>query len=144
MTTGEFLSTIGARDATLAPAAAAADISRANMILQSMRCAMMPSALLDFYQQCGGIVRGTAYIFGPMQIPRTPIYPIPSIIDINKEMSTLPAAAGKTIFARNDLFLFAFDAFGTFFMLDNLNLRVLRKYDNMIGAMTDCLAAGTV
>jgi hypothetical protein len=46
------------------------------------------------------------------------------------------------VFGRNDLFWFAFDAFGTCFMLDNTALRPLRKYDDPWRALTDCMIVG--
>jgi hypothetical protein len=51
---------------------------------------------------------------------------------------------GKTVFGRNDLFWFAFDAMGNCFMLDNLTLSQLRKYDNPYRAMLDCLIVGKI
>lgn len=144
MTRDEFLSTFKQRGAECAPGVATADIARTNVMLQGMRAAILPSALIDFYNACGGIWHGAGYIFGPHQISRGTTYPIPSITDLNKSMTRLPQLANKTIFGRNDLFMFAFDAFGTFYMLDNLNLRPLRKYDSLYHAMGDCLAAGKI
>ena len=144
MTRDEFLSTFKQRGATTAPGISTADITRTNVMLQGMRAAIMPGALTDFYTACGGMFIGSGYIFGPHEIARGTAYPVPSITDINKEMAPLTQTANKTVFGRNDLFLFAFDAFGTFYMLDNLNMRPLRKYDNLYNAMTDCLAAGQI
>ncbi len=144
MTRDEFLSSMRARGAFMAPIAAARDIATANTLLQSMRAAMLPAAMIELYGATGGISRGAGYIFGPTEIKRGALFPIPGIIDINREMMHIAPLRGKTIFARNDLFFFAFDAFGTFFMLDNLNLRPLRKYNDAYHAMTDCLAAGKI
>ena len=83
-------------------------------------------------------------IFGPLECARGTRFPIPSIVEINLDMAGNDVLRGKTIFGRNDLFWFAFDAFGTFYMLDNLNLRILRKYDDPYRAMSDCLIAGKV
>lgn len=142
MTRDEFLSSARAREMTIAPACTPHTVTTANTLLQSMRAAMIPVQMQEFFTITGGISNGAGYIFGPIEIPRAPIYPIPSIVDINREMSHIPALQGKTIFGRNDLFFFAFDAFGVFYMLDNLTLRPLRKYEDMYHAMTDCLAAG--
>ncbi len=131
-----------ARGAEIAPAAPRQNIATTNALLQGMRAAMMPITMTEFYAVVGGITNGSGYIFGPEEVQRNNIYPVPSIISINRDMSHIPAMHGKTIFGRNDLFFFAFDAFGTAYMLDNLTLRPLRKYDDIFRAMTDCLAAG--
>lgn len=144
MTLDEFLLSMRTRGVFIAPLAAARDIATANALLQNMRTAMLPAAMLELYRAAGGMHRGAGYIFGPTEIKRGTLFPIPSIIDINREMMHIAPKCGKTVFARNDLFFFAFDAFGTFFMLDNLNLRPLRKYDDAYRAMTDCLAAGKI
>ena len=142
MTTTEFLSSLKSRGATIYPPATKRDIELANNALQSRRCAMLPAVLIELYRFAAAINLGNGYIFAPIEIPRDSRFPIPSITDINITLTNLPALRGKTVFGRNDLFLFAFDAFGTFYMLDNLNLRVLRKYDDPYRAMFDCLIAG--
>lgn len=85
---------------------------------------------------------GSGYIFGPNAIARDGTYPVPALITVNDEMSNIAAARGKTIFGRNDLFFFAFDAFGVFYMLENLTLKVLKKYDDGWHAISDCLIGG--
>jgi len=144
MTRDEFLSFAKSRSMTIAPACPMRDIATTNALLQGMRAAMIPAALQEFYATAGGIINGGGYIFGPGQISRGNTHPVPSIFEINRDMMHLQAMQGKAIFARNDLFFFAFDAFGVFYMLDNLTLRPLRKYDDMYRAMTDCLAAGKI
>lgn len=142
MTRDEFFSSVRARGMEIAPAHTPRDTAMANTLLQGMRAAMIPVQMQEFFSHAGGIINGSGYIFGPTEIPRATSFPIPSIIDINRDMSHIQAMQGKTIFGRNDLFFFAFDVFGVFYMLDNLILRPLRKYDDMYHAMTDCLAAG--
>ena len=142
MNTNEFLSSLKTRGATIYPAAPKRDIELANNALQSRRCAMFPALFIDLYNFASAINLGNGYIFPPTEIVRGVTFPIPSIVDINVNLSNLPALRGKTIFGRNDLFWFAFDAFGNFYMLDNLNLRILRKYDDPYRAMTDCIIAG--
>lgn len=142
MNTNEFLSLIKSRGATVYPAATKRDTELANNALQSHRCAMLPGIFLDLYNFTSAINLGNGYIFGPVDVARGLSAPIPSIVDINIHLTSTPEIRGKTIFGRNDLFWFAFDAFGVFYMLDNLNLRVLRKYDDPYRAMTDCLIAG--
>lgn len=142
MNTNEFLSLMKSRGAKLFPAASARDITLANNALQARRCAMFPTILIDLYKSVSTINLGNGYIFGPTEVSRNTRFPIPSIVEINLDMVGNDALRGKTVFGRNDLFWFAFDAFGTFYMLDNLNLRVLRKYDDPYRAMSDCLIAG--
>lgn len=142
MNTNEFLSFMKSRGATIYPPTVTRDITLANNALQARRCAMFPSVLIDLYKYASAINLGNGYIFGPVEVPRNTRFPIPSIVEINVEMAGVDALRGKTIFGRNDLFWFAFDAFGTFYMLDNLGLRILRKYDEPYRAMSDCLIAG--
>ena len=142
MTTTEFLSTLKSRGATIYPAASKRDVDMANNALQSRRCAMFPAIIIDLYNHASAINLGNGYIFPPVEVSRGIIAPIPSIVDININLTSMPEIRGKTIFGRNDLFWFAFDAFGTFYMLDNLNLRVLRKYDDPYRAIMNCLIAG--
>lgn len=144
MTTEEFLSLIKSRGATMFSPAPLTDITVANTNLQNLRAAMLPQFMFDLYKYCSGITLSSAYIFGPKEIERGIKYPIPSIIQINKEMVGNKNLFGKTVFGRNDLFWFAFDTSGTCFMLDNLTLSVLRKYDDPYRAMIDCLIIGKI
>ncbi|MBR5153772.1 MAG: hypothetical protein IKW57_03195 [Alphaproteobacteria bacterium] len=144
MTCSEFLSSIKSRGGILAPAATVANITLTNTSLQQRRRAMLPKFMNELYQSCGGINMGNGYIFGPNEISREPRYPVPSILQINDQITNLPQTLGYTIFGRNDLFWFAFDAFGTCFMLDNLSLAPIRKYDNPYRALSDCLIIGKI
>lgn len=142
MNTNDFLSLMKSRGATIFPASVTRDVTLANNTLQSRRCAMFPAIFVDLYKYASAINLGNGYIFGPTEVSRGSRFPIPSIVKINMEMTGNEVLRGKSIFGRNDLFWFAFDAFGTFYMLDNLNLRALRKYDDPYRAMSDCLIAG--
>lgn len=142
MNTNEFLSLMKSHGATIFPPTDIRDTTLANNVLKSRRCAMIPAVLIDLYKSASAINLGTGYIFGPTECARGTRFPIPSIVQINMDMLGNDALFGKTVFGRNDLFWFAFDAFGAFYMLDNLNLRVLKKYDDPYRAMSDCLIAG--
>ena len=142
MDINEFLSSLKSRGAVIYPAISKRDIELANSALQSRRCAMFPAIFADLYKHASAINLGNGYIFPATEISRGIHFPIPSIVDININLPNIPAIRGKTVFGRNDLFWFAFDAFGTFYMLENLTLRVLRKYDDPYRAMADCLIAG--
>ena len=114
------------------------------MKLQQDQFAMLPKFLLDLYKNAGGIILGSSYIFGPKETERGIRYPVPAIQNINSDFYGNKKLFGKTIFGSNDLFLFVTDAFGNCFMLDNLTLSVLRKYDDPYRAMMDCLIIGKI
>ncbi len=144
MTQDEFLSAIKTKGARIAPPATTPTITIANTALQNIRSAMMPMAMINLYGIVGGINLGNGYIFGPSDVGRGKNYPIPSIVQINNDISSIQSMRGKTVFGRNDMFWFAFDSFGVFYMLDNLTLRPLRKYDDAFRAMYDCLSGGRI
>ncbi|MCM1294554.1 MAG: hypothetical protein NC311_03260 [Muribaculaceae bacterium] len=144
MTHNEFLSALKTRGVQTAPPITTAQISYTNTALQRLRAAMLPMYMIELYGAIGGARLGSGYIFGPNDITFDTTYPIPNIVKINEEISSMPAITGKTVFGRNDLFWFAFDAFGTCYMLDNLSLRHLRKYDDPYRAMLDCLNGGKI
>ncbi len=144
MTQDEFFSKIKSYGAILASGVAMGQITLTNSTLQNLRAAMLPMTMINLYTVAGGMNLGAGYIFGPNEFARGAIYPIPSIVQINSELSHNPSMRGKTVFGRNDLFWFAFDSFGTFYMLDNVTLRPLRKYDNAYRALYDCLVAGKI
>jgi len=146
MTTSEFLSLMKSRGATITPPTNSASqaVKLANVNLQEIRAAMLPSFLIDLYYSSFGITMGSACIFGPIEIDRKTKYPIPSIVQINKEMAGNKNLFGKTVFGRNDLFWFATDALGKCFMLDNLTLATLRTYDDPFRALNDCLIVGKI
>ncbi len=145
MTCNEFLVFVKSRSARIAPPCVPGQTTIANTYLQHMRAAMLPSYITELYTLTGGINIGTGYIFGPSDVKYTPNgYPVPSIVKVNQDIASIATMRGKTVFGRNDLFWFAFDAFGACYMLDNLSLRPLRKYDDPFRAMTDCLAAGKI
>ena len=142
MTLAEFLIDVKSRGALFWPRAATHDVQLANTDLQARRCARLPEFIIKLYATTAGINLGNGYIFGPTELVKGNLYPVPSICKVNIEMMGTPNLRGITVFGRNDLFWFAFDAFGECYMLDNLNLRTLRKYDDPYRAMMDCLIAG--
>ncbi len=144
MTQDEFLSAIKKHNPLFAPGVSQGQITLTNTALQNIRAAMLPVVMMNLYTAVGGINIGGGYIYGIDEIKRGNMYPIPSIMDINQDLASIAALRGKTIFGRNDLFWFAFDSFGTFYMLDNVTLRTLRKYDDAYRAMYDCLMGGRI
>lgn len=144
MTSSEFISLIKQRGAKIYPKSTDISLTMLNTNLQQLKICMTPNFLTDLYQQTSGITFSSACIFGPTEIDRGIKYPLPSILDINKEMIGNKNLYGKIIFGKNDLFWFAADALGTCYMLDNLTLSVLRKYDDPCRAMLDCLIVGKI
>ena len=144
MTCSEFLSAIQSRGAKIYAPAHQSQILLLNGALQQRRYAMLPQSINELYSMVGAINLDTGYIFGPNEIMRDTTYPIPSILKVNDDIAPLGKTVGTTIFGRNDLFWFAFDAFGTFYMLDNLTLTPLRRYDDAYRAITDCLISGKI
>lgn len=142
MTRDEFISSIKSKGALMWGPASIRSIGFANTNLQMRKCAMLPAFMIDLYETTAGINLGTGYIFGPSELPNKNNFPIPDIVQINEDVRHL--SMGKTIFGRNDLFWFAFDAFGTCYMLDNLTLKPLRKYDDAFKALYDCLMGGKI
>ena len=142
MDTTEFLTTLKSKGALVWGPSSIRAIEYANSILQQRKCAMLPNFFIDLYTKTAGINLGTGYIFGPTELPNGVNFPIPSIIEINEEIRNIPTLQNKTLFARNDLFWFAFDAFGKCYMLNNLNGAVLREYDDPYRALNDCLMGG--
>lgn len=144
MTQQELIAVIKNHEAFLAPGCDSGQIKLLNINLQSLRAATLPTYMAEFYQNCGGIWLGTGYIFGPTEFSLNGRHPIPGLLDINQDLANFQSLRGKTVFGRNDLFWFAFDAFGECTMLDNLNLNVLRKYTDPYRAIYECLAGGKI
>ncbi|MBD5388749.1 hypothetical protein HDR63_00655 [bacterium] len=144
MTPDAFLTLIKKHGATVGAPADDSAIQLANARLMQIRAAMLPAFMRDLYAMAGGMELGCAAIFGPTDTPVGLGFPIPSIMQINEEIADMDTMRGKTVFARNNLFWFAFDAFGVCYMLDNLTLKVLRQYDDPYRAMTDCMAVGQI
>jgi hypothetical protein len=97
---------------------------------------------MDLYKTANGINLGDAYIFGATDTAPAPKVEIPSIVKTNRELSHLEQLRGRTIFGRNDLFWFAFDAFGRCVMFDTATMVIARTYDDPMRALTDCLIIG--
>ena len=144
MTAQELLDTMHDRGAIFAEPCSSGDINLLNINLQKIRAATLPKYITEFYTTCGGINLRSGYIFGPREVNRTIKYPIPSILQINQDLTNIPSLRGKTVFGKNDLFWFVFDAFGKCEMLDNLNLGTLRKYEDPYRAMFECLVGGKI
>ena len=138
----EFLNTIKTKGALIWGPSNVRAIEYANSSLQQKKCAMLPNFIINLYTQTGGINLGSGYVFGPTELPNGINFPIPSIIQVNDEIRNIPSMRNKTLFARNDLFWFAFNAFGTCYMLNNLTGEILRKYDDPYRALYDCLMGG--
>ena len=147
MTKEEFLSWAKTAGAVMLPTVTDAQIAPLQNTLQQMQAAMMPMAFIDFYKTiAGGMLLGDAHIFGLAEATRgkQSIYFIPGILQVNRDIGGLPQMRGKTVFGRNGLFWFAFDAFGNCFMLNNMTLMPMRQYEDIYKALSDCLAVGKI
>ena len=142
MTQEEFLKLIKSNGAIFGPAATLPQISLTNASLQQMYAANLPEFLIKIYEITGCINLGNGYIFGPYKFKNSIKSVIPDIIEINTPIQKSKRMHGKTILGRNDLFWFSFDSFGNCFMLDNLTLNPLRKYEDPYKSILDCLIAG--
>jgi len=143
MTESQFLSFLNQNDAFVGNASDERAIKLVNSGLQNISAAILPQFMINFYKKFGAIVLSGAYIFGPEELKNPKLsYPVPGIFDINNDIANLKQMRGKTLFGRNDLFLFAFNAFGQFFMLDNLTMSVLREYTDPWQAISDCTTIG--
>jgi hypothetical protein len=142
MTINDFLSSIKQNGANFSPPSNDRAITLATTALQHMRAAVLPAFMIDLYKTVGGINLGDAYIFGATETITANNITIPSIVEINRDVAHINELRGITIFGRNDLFWFAFDAFGRCQMLDNINLSIMRKYDDPVRALTDCIIIG--
>lgn len=141
-TCSDFLSNIKMRGAVFAPPIQMQQITLTNASLQRNHFAILPDFLIQLYSTTGGLNIGSAYIFGPTDITYNPPFVIPSITKVNFDIGPLGKTVGKTIFGRNDLFWFAYNAFGTCYMLDNLTLKPVKKYTDPYKSISDCLIAG--
>ena len=142
MTEQELLKNLHNNGAIFAPACDHKSTYLCNTLLQQMRCAMLPAFMINLYKNIGGINLGNGYIFGTKEFAITNNVSIPDIISINKDINASKKLIGITIFGRNDLFFFGFNAFGDCVMLDPLTLNPLKKYENQYQAIFDCLIAG--
>lgn len=142
MTQQEFLDLIKKHNAFIAPPPTTDKIGIINVNLQQIHAATLPAFLQNLYRVCGGIRMERGYIFGPDEIKSGIQYPTPNIFQINRTLTNIAQMRGKTLFGRNDLFWFVFDAFGKCAMLDNVRLKTLRQYDDPYRAMLDCLIGG--
>jgi hypothetical protein len=127
------------------PASNRRSLELANAAFQSMRAAVLPVGLADFYLSRGGAILGDAYVF-PVEDAERPNrrYMIPGVVKINRDLSHLAALRGKTAWGRNQFYIFSCDVGGAMYMHDVLTLFVLRKYGDFGTALTDCLLAGKI
>ncbi len=142
MTVEEFVLMMKSRGVYIDNPPSRQEIVNINLYLQQIGAAILPNAVADLYSVAGGMIWGSAYIFAPKTIEREMVFPVPDLVTINKDIQSVKQLHGLTVFGRNDLFWFAFDAFGKYQMLHKITLESLRKYDDIFRAITDCLAVG--
>jgi len=117
----------------------------ANAAFQQMKAAILPKALGDFYLAYGGAILGDACVF-PVEDTMRPgrNYELPGIVKINRDMTRFQVLRGKTVWGRNQIYIFSADVAGNLYMHDVLTLQVLRKYEDFYAALTDCLLVGKI
>ncbi|MDR1071656.1 MAG: hypothetical protein LBL21_03380 [Rickettsiales bacterium] len=128
------------------PGASPRAVELANAAFQNMKASVLPAgAFADFYMARGGAVLGDSYVFPPEDLARPNRgYVIPGIVKINRDLSHVAVLRGKTVWGRNQLYLFSCDVGGAMYMHDVLTLQVLRKYNDFGAALTDCLLVGKI
>jgi len=117
----------------------------ANAAFQRMRASVLPKSAADFYLGYGGAILGDACVFpveDTFRSGRNCI--IPGIVKVNRGLSTVPQLRGKTVWGRNQIYIFSCDVMGSVYMHDALTLAVLRKYGDFGAALADCLLVGKV
>ena len=117
----------------------------ANAAFQQMKASVLPKSLGDFYLAFGGAVLGDACVF-PVEDSMRPHrnYELPGIVKINRDMVRFQVLRGKTVWGRNQIYIFSADVIGNLYMHDVLTLQVLRKYTDFYAALTDCLLVGKI
>ncbi|MDR2269043.1 MAG: hypothetical protein LBD94_02555 [Rickettsiales bacterium] len=117
----------------------------ANAAFQQMRASILPESLVIFYKSFGGAIFGDTCVFPLDDIERSGRnYIIPGIIQVNRKMAGFAVLRGRTVWGRNQFYLFSCDVAGNLYMHDVLTLQVLRKYTDFYVALTDCLLVGKI
>ena len=130
--------------AMFAPASFRA-LELANAAFQQMRAAVLPKSAADFYMLYGGAILGDAVVFPMEETPRPARnYAVPSLVKINRDMAGFRTLRGKTIWGRNQIYMFSCDVIGGVYMHDALTLAILRKYNDFGAALADCLLVGKI
>jgi hypothetical protein len=125
------------------PGSGARAVELANAALQQMKASVLPRSLAELYAACNGALLGDACVF-PIEDADRPgrNYIVPGIVKINRDLAGLPLLRGRTVWGRNQIYWFSADVAGTLRMHDMLTLSVLRTYDDLGAAFTDCLLVG--
>lgn len=142
MTAQDFINKFAQHNARFIAPSSNTNITKTDHLLQRYYRAKLPAFLIDLYKNTGGINLGSGYIFGPDPVKYSHNITVPSISEINSELSKIKNLQGQTIFGRNDLFWFSFDAFGNCYMLSNTSCKPLKKYSDPYQALNDCLMGG--
>ena len=125
--------------------ASARSLELANAAFQQMKASVLPAALSDFYLAYGGAILGDAVVFPIEDAPRPARrYIIPGAVRINRDLANFQVLRGKTVWGRNQLYIFSADVMGNLYMHDVLTLSVLRKYNDFGQALADCLLVGKI
>ncbi|MDR1826195.1 MAG: hypothetical protein LBQ49_00715 [Rickettsiales bacterium] len=127
------------------PPATSRALELANAAFQQMRASVLPKFFADFYLQYGGALLGDACVF-PIEDKERPdrSYTIPGIVKINRDLAAFRTLRGKTVWGRNQMYVFSCDVLDNLYMHDVMTLQVLRKYGDLASALTDCMLVGKI
>ena len=131
--------------AAFLPPASFRALELANAAFQHMRASVLPKSAADFYLEHDGAFLGDAIVF-PLEDKERPdrSYAIPGMIKVNRSLSSFAPLRGKTVWGRNQIYMFSADVIGGVYMHDALTLQVLRKYGDFGAALADCLLVGKI
>ena len=129
--------------ADLSPAPNQNSIIRLNNNLSFLHKAILPSFMNNFYKYTGSILLGNSCIYGIDDIKNSRYF-IPSILNVNRDFLLSNILNEKTIFGRNDLFIFCFDTLSKCYMLDNITFSLVKSYTEPELALHDCIGMGTL
>ena len=131
--------------AVFLPPAGFRALELANAAFQHMRASVLPKSLADFYLEYDGAFLGDGIVF-PLEDKERPQrnYAVSGIVGINRALSTFGPLRGKTVWGRNQIYMFSADVIGGIYMHDALTFQVLRKYGDFGAALADCLLVGKI
>lgn len=139
----KIISFAKSKDAELSPVVSQSSLTRVNNNLSFLHKATLPKFINDLYKYTGSILLGNSCIYGAENV-KSSRYFIPSILNVNRDFQMYNKLGEKTIFGRNDLFLFCFDTLSNCYMLDSISFNIIKSYTQPELALYDCIAIGII
>lgn len=143
MNTEDIISFAKSKGAELTNAADQNSLIKVNSNLSFIHKAILPKFINNLYKYTNSILLGNSCIYGTEDIKNSRYF-IPSILNVNRDFQIYDKLGEKTIFGRNDLFLFCFDTLSNCYMLDNITFNTVKSYTEPEQALYDCIAIGTI